>query len=61
MRRGLIFIFVPLCGTRYMMNYDMMWGLGGNSMMLFAWIPYLLTVALLVLGIVALWKYINKK
>lgn len=44
-----------------MMNYDMMSGIGGNSMMLFAWIPYLLTVTLLVLGIVALIKYINKK
>ncbi len=49
------------------MNYfNMMtgWGDGcggGYGMMLFAWIPYLLTVALLVLGIVALWKYINKK
>lgn len=43
------------------MNYDMMSGIGGNSMMLFAWIPYLLTVTLLVLGIVALVKYVSKK
>lgn len=44
-----------------MMDYNMMSGVGGNSIMLFAWIPYLLTVTLLVLGIVALVKYIGKK
>jgi hypothetical protein len=44
-----------------MMDFNMMGGYGGSGLMLFAWIPYLLTVALLVLGIVALWKYINKK
>lgn len=44
-----------------MMNYNYMMGGGGGSMMLFAWITYLLFVALLVLGIAALWKYINKK
>jgi len=43
------------------MDYNMMGGFGGSSMMLFAWIPYLLTVVLLVLGIIALWKYISKK
>lgn len=36
-------------------------GVGGGSMMLFAWITYLLVIILLVLGIAALWKYINKK
>ena len=36
-------------------------GVGGGGMMFFAWLPYLLTVALLVLGIVALLKYISKK
>lgn len=41
--------------------YNMMGGLGGNSMMFFAWTTYALTTALLVLGIVALWKYISKK
>ncbi len=44
-----------------MMNYDMMSGFGGNSMMLFAWTTYVLFTVLLVLGIAALWKYINKK
>lgn len=43
-----------------MMNYDMMGGAGGASMMLFAWITYVLFIVLLVLGIAALWKYINK-
>ena len=43
-----------------MMDYNIMGGASGNSMMLFAWVPYILTTALLVLGIVALWKYINK-
>lgn len=44
-----------------MMDYNMMGGAGGSGMMLFAWIPYLLIVTLLVLGIVALLKYISKK
>ena len=45
-----------------MMNYDLMNGVGGSSsMMLFAWITYLLIIILLVLGIAALWKYVNKK
>ena len=44
-----------------MMNYDMMRGTDGGGMMLFAWITYVLVIALLVLGIAALWKYVNKK
>jgi hypothetical protein len=44
-----------------MMNYQMMNGDNGGGMMLFAWILYFLAVAVLVLGIMALWKYINKK
>lgn len=44
-----------------MMDYNMMGGVGGSSMMFFAWTTYTLTVALLVLGIVALLKYIGKK
>ncbi len=44
-----------------MMDYDMMSGSGGSSVMLFAWITYILFTVLLVLGIAALWKYINKK
>ena len=43
------------------MDYDMMGGSGGSSMMFFAWITYILFIALLVLGIIALWKYINRK
>ena len=43
------------------MDYNMMTGVGGANMMFFAWIPYILTVGLLVLGIVALLKYIGKK
>lgn len=44
-----------------MMDYNYMMGNGGGSMMFFAWITYILIVALLILGIVALLKYINKK
>ena len=44
-----------------MMDYNYMMGGGGGSMMFFSWITYTLVVALLILGIVALWKYINKK
>ncbi|MFA6383206.1 MAG: hypothetical protein WCX17_02185 [Parcubacteria group bacterium] len=43
-----------------MMDYNMMNGAGGSGMMLFAWVNYILVVVLLVLGIVAFWKYINK-
>jgi len=43
-----------------MMDYNYMMGNGGGGMMFFAWITYILVVALLVLGIVALWKYIKK-
>jgi hypothetical protein len=44
-----------------MMNYNMMQGDNGGGMMFFSWIIYALVVVLLVLGIMALWKYINKK
>lgn len=44
-----------------MMNYEMMGGAGGASgMMVFAWITYILVIVLLVFGIAALWKYLNK-
>ena len=35
--------------------------IGGNGMMLFSWLVYLLVIIVLVLSIVALVKYINKK
>ena len=41
------------------MDFNMMGG--GSGMMFFAWISYVLVIVLLVLGIMALWKYINKK
>ncbi len=46
-----------------MMNsyYNMMGGMYGSSMMFFGWITYILILALIILGIAALWKYINKK
>jgi hypothetical protein len=44
-----------------MMGYNSMFGGYGAGMMLFGWLIYILVIALLVLGIVALWKYINKK
>ena len=40
-----------------MMNYMF----NGGSMMFFGWIIYLLVLAVLILGVVALWKYISKK
>lgn len=47
-----------------MMNFDvmdrMMGGFGGGTFF-FMWLTYLLLITLLILGIVALWKYINKK
>lgn len=44
-----------------MMDYGLMGGGSGSSMMLFAWITYLLVTVVLVLAIAALWKYISKK
>lgn len=44
-----------------MMDYNMMGGVGGGSMMFFAWLTYVLIIVLLVLGILALGKYISKK
>ncbi len=40
----------------YMMN-----NFGGYFFMGIGWLFYLLVLAILVLGIAALWKYINKK
>ena len=40
-----------------MMTYNMMSGASGSGMMLFSWVAYILVIALLVLGIAALWKY----
>ena len=45
-----------------MWGYNMMNGYGGGSSMLaFGWIFYVLLLALMVLAIAALWKYVNKK
>ena len=44
-----------------MMGYGLWGSAGGSGMMLFASVTYILVVILLVLGIAALWKYINKK
>ncbi|MBI2263316.1 hypothetical protein HYU72_01595 [Candidatus Berkelbacteria bacterium] len=46
-----------------MINFDsnMMTGGVGGTMMFFGWLFYLLLVLLIVLGIIALWKYISKK
>lgn len=44
-----------------MMDYNFMMGSAGASMMVFSWIPYVLLIILLVLGIAAMWKYINTK
>ena len=44
-----------------MMGYNYMMGGYGGGMMIFAWTTYVLVTALLILGIAALWKYINKK
>lgn len=44
-----------------MMDFNIMGGAGGSSMMFFAWTTYLLVNVLVILGIVALWKYVSKK
>lgn len=42
------------------MNSNMMSGGAGSTMMFFGWILYLLVAAILILGIAALWKYLQK-
>lgn len=44
-----------------MMDSDIMTGGIGFSMMFFGWIIYTLVIVLIILGIAALWKFINKK
>ncbi|MDP3685198.1 MAG: hypothetical protein Q8R32_00010 [bacterium] len=44
-----------------MMDYNMMHGMYGGGFMAFGWIVFVLVVANLLLGAVALWKYIQKK
>ena len=44
-----------------MMDFNMMGGVGGSGMMFFAWTAYTLVIILLIFGIIALWKYIQKK
>lgn len=41
--------------------YNYMWGGYGGGMMLFAWVGCVLMIVLMILGIMALWKYINQK
>lgn len=42
------------------MDTNVMMGSVGGTMMFFGWLIYLLTIALLVLGIIALAKYIGR-
>ncbi|MEX1997797.1 MAG: hypothetical protein WEA04_03955 [Candidatus Andersenbacteria bacterium] len=44
-----------------MMDYNMMSGMYGGGYMTFGWLVGLLVLVNLVLGAVALWKYVNKK
>lgn len=43
-----------------MMNYDMMSGAFGGGFMAFAWFTYVLLNVVLVLAIMALWKFVTK-
>lgn len=43
-----------------MMDYGMMSGTYGSGMMTLGWLVSLLVIINLVLGAVALWKYVNK-
>lgn len=44
-----------------MMDYTILSGASGGGMMFLASISYILINVLLLLGIAALWKYVNKK
>ncbi|MDO8443962.1 MAG: hypothetical protein Q7S80_00440 [bacterium] len=41
-------------------DYSSMMGSNGGTMMFLGWVAYVLVVALIVLAIMALWKYLNK-
>lgn len=41
-------------------DFDTMIGSNGGTMMFFGWIAYILIIGLIILGIIALWKYLNK-
>lgn len=48
--------------SNMMGNYNnMMTGGYGGGLMTFGWIASLIIIVSIVLGIIALWKYINKK
>lgn len=44
-----------------MLNYDMMSGTFGGSYTAIAWFSFILADILMVMGIIALWKYLMKK
>ena len=44
-----------------MMDYDSYHNMMGGGAGLFMWLTYMLVVVVLVLSVMALWKYINKK
>lgn len=41
-------------------DYSTMMGSNGGTMMFFGWLAYVLIAILVVLGIMALWKYLSK-
>lgn len=41
-------------------DFDTMMGSNGGTGMFFGWIAYILIIGLIVLGIIALWKYIQR-
>lgn len=41
-------------------DYGTMMGSNGGAMMFFGWIAYVLFIVLIILGIAALWKYLQK-
>ncbi len=44
-----------------MMDYfDMMDGAGGGTLMFFAWLTYIISIAVMILIPAALWKYIRR-
>jgi len=43
------------------MGYNAMYGAGSGGMFIFGFLFYILVLTLMILGIAALWKYLNKK
>lgn len=55
-----LFVIIKKKEEIMMMDYGTYQNMMGGGAGIFMWLTYILVIAVLVLGAVALWKYINK-